>query len=117
MITQRRWDLRGVGKHKPRLRGGDRLWQCRCGDPWPCAAARRRLLIRYGYGRRLGELAFELLEQAVRDLPHLSVSQLYDRFIAWTLPPEPALCRQHDPGGGTRPCRGSWPPRCAPDRP
>jgi hypothetical protein len=65
-------------------------WDCnRCGLPYPCEVARRQLLARHGLSVALGELAWQMLEQAVRDRPDLPLAELFDRFVSWTLPPEP----------------------------
>lgn len=62
-------------------------WVCqRCGLPYPCPVERDRLVAVYGLSRELAEHAYGLLEQAVRDLPDVSVAELWDRFVAWTEP-------------------------------
>lgn len=72
-----------AGTHQPRRP----QWVCRCcGDPYPCQAERDRLVAAYGLSRELGELASEMLHEAVRDLPDASVADLYDRFVRWTEP-------------------------------
>ncbi|WDZ87236.1 hypothetical protein [Micromonospora cathayae] len=67
-------------------------WLCRnCGHPWPCAQARRRLLVEYE-GSRVGLSLYlaACLHTAIDDLRHLSAPQmcgyagLFDRFLGWT---------------------------------
>ena len=59
-------------------------WNCRrCGEPWPCGAARERLssdmdrvdLAIYMWAR---------LDDAVGDLPGGPPEELFERFIRWT---------------------------------
>lgn len=45
-----------------------------------------RLGATYGLTRELGEVATDMLYKAVRDLPDVPVSRLWDRFVAWTEP-------------------------------
>lgn len=72
-----------VGAHQPRRPE----WSCRsCGCPYPCQAERDRLIAAHGLSRKLGELAYTMLEQAVRELPDVPVAELWDRFVAWTEP-------------------------------
>lgn len=64
-------------------------WTCRrCGLPYPCPPSRDRLVTVYGLTPQLGRHTYSLLETAVRDRSDLSVAELYDRFVAWTLPPQ-----------------------------
>lgn len=86
-LTVKRLLTRGFVVHEP-LRPA---WDCGlCGLPYPCRAAREQLLVRYGLSADLGERAWEMLEQAVRDRPDLTVTELFDRFVAWSLPSEPS---------------------------
>jgi hypothetical protein len=72
-----------ISPHSPRRPG----WICRgCGLPYPCPEGRRRLAAAHQRDGELGTVAYELLVQAVRDLPDLPVTDLFDRFVAWTEP-------------------------------
>lgn len=76
-------------------------WTCRrCGVPYPCPAGRDRLVAVYGLTPRLSRHAYSLLEMAVRDRSDLSVTELYSRFVAWTLPAQRV---RPPPLGGMRP--------------
>lgn len=59
-------------------------WRCGvCGRPWPCDPARERL----AEGRSRVDLAvvmWDHFDEAARDLPRVSVSELFDRFLRWT---------------------------------
>lgn len=63
-------------------------WTCRsCGQPYPCPEGRRRLAAAHQRTGDLPVVAYEMLEQAVRDLPSdLPLAVLWDRFVAWTAP-------------------------------
>ncbi|MEU0546968.1 hypothetical protein [Micromonospora sp. NPDC005979] len=63
-------------------------WSCAgCGQEWPCANRRRRLLIEYAHDRL--SLTFYLglhLAEAAVDLPSLPAERLHARFLGWTRP-------------------------------
>lgn len=77
--------MRGEPEHKP-LRPS---WRCpNCGIPWPCSAAKLRLLGRYRQDRP-GLLVYmaEVQEEAVADLtklnPGATLPDLTTRFVGW----------------------------------
>lgn len=63
-------------------------WTCRrCHLPYPCPEGQRRLVAAHRSTGALPVIAFELLQDAVRDLPSdLPLADLFDRFVAWTEP-------------------------------
>lgn len=71
-----------VSHHKPQRPA----WTCSwCGLPYPCSEARRWLAAAHQHRGDLPVAAFELLQQAVRDLPaDVPLADLFDRFVAWT---------------------------------
>ncbi|MGH3679313.1 MAG: hypothetical protein ACRDT2_03380 [Natronosporangium sp.] len=72
-----------IGEHTPHRPD----WLCRrCHQPYPCPEGRSRLTQAHRRTGELGLIAYELLEQAVRDLPDLPVAGLWERFVAWTEP-------------------------------
>ncbi|WP_433536457.1 hypothetical protein ACQPZK_00870 [Micromonospora sp. CA-249363] len=63
-------------------------WNCAgCGQEWPCANRRCRLLVEYAHDRlsMMFYLGLHLAEAAV-DLPDLSAERLHARFLGWTRP-------------------------------
>jgi hypothetical protein len=59
-------------------------WDCRCcGRSWPCDPARERLAAELDRVQ-LAILMWTNLEEAVADMPHGPMSELFDRFIRWT---------------------------------
>ncbi len=71
--------------HTPEHLAERPAWDCGvCGQPWPCAPARERLIRQYGRGTALAMLAWQYLEEAVRDLPDGPPGVLFERFVRWT---------------------------------
>ncbi len=59
-------------------------WDClACGRPWPCDPARERLAQLYGR-TTISLFMVDRMLEAVRDVPTMQPSQLFDRFLAWT---------------------------------
>jgi hypothetical protein len=62
-------------------------WVCSwCSAPFPCPGGRDQLVAEYGYTVALGRELYGLLEDAVRELPEPTVTELWDRFCAWAEP-------------------------------
>lgn len=60
-------------------------WLCTtCGDPWPCAPARDRLLAETNSGTCLAMACWTYLEEYVHDSPDGKIDGLFDRFIGWS---------------------------------
>lgn len=59
---------------------------CGCGQPYPCRAARARLVAVHGRGPRLARAGTTMLDLAVRDGLSASPEQLWQQFVAWTEP-------------------------------
>ncbi|MFI7607020.1 hypothetical protein ACIBTV_18025 [Micromonospora sp. NPDC049366] len=59
-------------------------WSCgSCGDEWPCATKRARLLEEYGDRAMLSVYLGSCLAAASEDLHTAPVASLQDRFIGW----------------------------------
>ncbi|MFY1619227.1 hypothetical protein [Micromonospora sp. WMMD736] len=60
-------------------------WNCgSCGDEWPCATKRDRLLAEYGGDRAMLSVYLgSCLAAAAEDLRAAPVMSLQDRFIGW----------------------------------
>jgi hypothetical protein len=60
-------------------------WDCEdCGTPWPCDPA--RIWFRETYSPAMvGRMLNEMSVRAARDT-NMPPSELYERFVAWTLP-------------------------------
>ncbi|MER7888413.1 hypothetical protein ABTX15_01130 [Micromonospora sp. NPDC094482] len=59
-------------------------WSCgSCGDEWPCATRRSRLLQEYGDRAMLSVYLGSCLAAATEDLRAAPVTSLQDRFIGW----------------------------------
>ncbi|GAB4105563.1 hypothetical protein AB0C42_03015 [Micromonospora taraxaci] len=60
-------------------------WSCgSCGDEWPCATKRSRLLAEYGGDRAMLSVYLgSCLAAATEDLRAAPVMSLQDRFIGW----------------------------------
>ncbi|TDC30284.1 hypothetical protein E1211_24500 [Micromonospora sp. 15K316] len=59
-------------------------WSCgSCGEDWPCATKRSRLLQEYGDRATLSVYLGSCLAAASEDLRSVSVTSLQDRFIGW----------------------------------
>ena len=62
-------------------------WTCAdCGEVWPCASARDRLLAETGGGTALAILMWTYLEDFLREVVGQSAG-VFDRFLGWTRPP------------------------------
>ncbi|MGN9908231.1 hypothetical protein ACTMTJ_11875 [Phytohabitans sp. LJ34] len=63
-------------------------WKCSsCGSDWPCDDARDQLYKEYGEQRvNLAVYMATQLGHAAGELPGVSTTELYQRFIAWTRP-------------------------------
>jgi hypothetical protein len=62
------------------------LWECRwCGRAWPCEPARDRMLIEMDQVS-LAIFMWLNLEEAAADMPREPASELFERFVHWTLP-------------------------------
>ncbi|MGN9807848.1 hypothetical protein ACTMSW_00620 [Micromonospora sp. BQ11] len=70
-----------VGEHAPLAPG----WTCgTCGDEWPCAAKRSRLLEEYRLDRAMLSVYLgSCLAAASQDLRPPVGTSLQDRFIGW----------------------------------
>lgn len=59
-------------------------WDCqKCGEPWPCGPARAKLT----NDLDLVALALHMwnqLEEAAFEMPHVSATEFFERFIKWT---------------------------------
>lgn len=63
-------------------------WWCEsCDCPWPCFQARVMLGEHYAGDRELTIHMGRLLHQARTELPHVSMTELAERFLAWTVSP------------------------------
>ncbi|MEV1329101.1 hypothetical protein AB0J20_05940 [Micromonospora costi] len=59
-------------------------WSCgSCGEDWPCATRRSRLLEEYGDRATLSIYLGSCLAAATQDLHGSSKTSLQDRFIGW----------------------------------
>jgi hypothetical protein len=59
-------------------------WNCRvCGRPWPCSSAREAMIAEMDRVS-LAIFMWINLEDAVRELPPRTASELFDRFVSWT---------------------------------
>ncbi|SIR17564.1 hypothetical protein SAMN05444858_1077 [Micromonospora avicenniae] len=59
-------------------------WSCgSCGEDWPCATKRSRLLREYGDRATLSVYLGSCLAAASEDLRTASVTSLQNRFIGW----------------------------------
>jgi len=59
-------------------------WDCaNCGKPWPCPAAREQLAAEMA-NTNLAMWMATTMVHAAEDVPAISPSELYERFIAWT---------------------------------
>lgn len=72
-----------VGLPHPPLRPG---WECElCASAWPCHIERVRLAERFGADRvGLSTYMNGRLSQAARELPAVTPSELFERFVRWT---------------------------------
>lgn len=62
-------------------------WTCRCcGQPYPCPAARDRLVAVRWLGPELARAGATMLDLAVQDGLAASPQRLWQQFIAWTEP-------------------------------
>ncbi|MFC4020714.1 hypothetical protein ACFOW4_22600 [Micromonospora sp. GCM10011542] len=70
-----------VDEHVPTTPG----WSCgSCGEEWPCATKRSRLLEEYGVDRAMLSVYLgSCLAAASEDLRSTPVTSLQDRFIGW----------------------------------
>jgi hypothetical protein len=59
-------------------------WNCRaCGDPWPCAPARKALIAELTMVG-LAVYMWTNLEEAARDLSGEPFGEVYTRFLGWS---------------------------------
>lgn len=65
---------------------GRPFWDCRdCGQPWPCTEAKKQLLATLS-PTQLSIHGMSRLEVAARDLPTMTISDAFERFVSWTWP-------------------------------
>ena len=60
-----------------------RSWRCRdCQVPWPCDPARADMIANMDRTARVIYVSLQMAE-ANEDQPHLSIEDLFDRFVYW----------------------------------